>query len=108
MGGVETHALETGKILVKDGHTVVVVTENHSWSATESVQGIQVYRIPVGKDDWFKKFRVWLAITIKQPFIPKLSVYPASYLLKSYPIFVHKRRILHSFAPEFTCQSEHS
>jgi len=59
VGGVETHALETGKILVKDGHTVIVVTENHSWPAIERVEGIKVYRMPIGKDNWFKKFRSW-------------------------------------------------
>ena len=71
-GGVERHVLEVGKRLVAKGHSVIVVTEdlpkthsfaNHSKApsakVTGSIAGIQIYRIPAGKDDWFKKFRVW-------------------------------------------------
>jgi len=72
IGGVEKHVLEIGKRLVKQGHKVVVVAElekntndqdYHSAlkSATSAgkAEGIEIYRINPGKDDWFKKFRVW-------------------------------------------------
>ncbi len=73
-GGVETHALEIGKFLVKDGHTVIVVTENHSWPVIDSVEGIKVYRMPVGKDNWFKKFRIWSWLWKHRKLIKKADV----------------------------------
>jgi glycosyltransferase involved in cell wall biosynthesis len=40
---------------------VVVVTESTT-GKSESVSGIEIIRIPVGKEDWFKKFRVWKSL----------------------------------------------
>lgn len=72
IGGVEKHVLEIGKRLVKQGHQVVVITENlqktHSGSKQVSylsakmagkVNGIEIFRIDGGKENWFKKFRIW-------------------------------------------------
>jgi glycosyltransferase involved in cell wall biosynthesis len=72
IGGVEKHVLEIGKRLVKKGHKVIAIAElekntnglnYHSTpkSATLAgkVEGIEIYRINVSKDDWFKKFRIW-------------------------------------------------
>jgi len=72
IGGVEKHVLEIGKRLVKKGHKVIVIAElekntntpnYHSGSKSATlvgkVEGIQIYRIEVGADDWFKKFRIW-------------------------------------------------
>lgn len=64
IGGVETHVLQIGKRLVAQRWNVIVVTEESkdAVAATEIVEGIHVYRISVGKDDWFKKFRIWVQI----------------------------------------------
>ena len=61
IGGVEKHVLEIGKILIKKGHKIIVFTELHDkkLKLQERFEGIQVYRVPVGKDNWFKKFRIW-------------------------------------------------
>ena len=72
IGGVEKHVLGIGKRLVKQGHKVIVVAElekntndqdyhSSSKSATSvgKVEGIEIYRINTGTDDWFKKFRIW-------------------------------------------------
>lgn len=62
-GGVEKHVLEVSKILVKKGHKVTVITELIENTKTkEEKDGIVIYRIAVGGDDWFKKFRVWKKI----------------------------------------------
>ena len=60
-GGVEKHVLETSRLLIKRGHKVTVVTEKHDKSLKnkENIQGIEVYRIPVGANNWFRKFRIW-------------------------------------------------
>jgi glycosyltransferase involved in cell wall biosynthesis len=72
IGGVEKHVLEVGKRLVKKGHKVIVIAElekntnernyhSPSESATMvgEVEGIEIYRINPGENDWFKKFRIW-------------------------------------------------
>lgn len=61
IGGVEKHVLEISKILIKKGHKVSVVCESHdnNFSLSDKKDGIKIYRISVGKNDWFKKFRIW-------------------------------------------------
>jgi glycosyltransferase involved in cell wall biosynthesis len=73
IGGVEKHCLEVGKRLVKENHQLIVITEkikkeassNTKQSGTESAKatggkdGIKILRIDPGRDNWFKKFRVW-------------------------------------------------
>src|ERR1035437_840391 len=72
IGGVEKHVLEIGKRLVKKGHKVIVIAElekntngldyhltSKSATLVGKVEGIEIYRINAGKDDWFKKFRIW-------------------------------------------------
>jgi len=82
IGGVEKHVMEISKRLVADGHEVIIITEelDHDNKKPhpdpllrgegtkrgdflkgqgEKVNGITVYRINVGKNDWFKKFRIW-------------------------------------------------
>lgn len=61
IGGVEKHVFELSKILLKKGHKVIVFTEQYDSALKfkENVEGIDVYRISVGKDNWFKKFRIW-------------------------------------------------
>jgi glycosyltransferase involved in cell wall biosynthesis len=74
IGGVETHALQIGKMLVKYGHKVVVVTEKYSWSDTDSVEGIQIYRMPVGKENRLKKFRVWVWLWKQRQLITQADI----------------------------------
>jgi glycosyltransferase involved in cell wall biosynthesis len=72
IGGVEKHVLKIGKCLVKLGHKVIVIAEYEkntkgqdyhsaykSATSVGKVEGIEIYRINAGKDDWFKKFRIW-------------------------------------------------
>ena len=60
IGGVEKHVMEISKILLKKGNEVIVITEQlEDTNLKEIKDGIIIYRVPVGRDDWFKKFRVW-------------------------------------------------
>lgn len=77
IGGVETHVMEISKRLIKQGHEVTVLTEeleilkevqdnktktrNHT-SDPEIVNGIKIYHMHVGKDNWLKKFRIWYSM----------------------------------------------
>ena len=72
VGGVEKHVMEIGKRLVKKGHKVIVIAElekntnnpNYHSSSNSArfvgkVEGIEIFRINPGTDNWFKKFRIW-------------------------------------------------
>jgi len=70
IGGVEKHVSEVSKVLIEKGHRVIVITEKHAETLKdrERIEDIEVYRIPVGKNEWsfgklrinFKKFEIWL------------------------------------------------
>lgn len=62
IGGVERHVAEVSKELIKLGHSVIVITENHGWEREEVKDGIRIKRIDVGGEDGFKKFRIWRAL----------------------------------------------
>ncbi len=76
IGGVEKHALEIGKILLKNNHKVVVFTEQYhpKLKSFETIEGIDIYRLSVGKNDWFKKFRIWREIWKNRDLIKKTDV----------------------------------
>lgn len=72
IGGVEKHVLEISKILVSKGHKVIVISETPPGSHSTAYQSdsssarpagklknLESYNINPGKDDWFKKFRIW-------------------------------------------------
>lgn len=59
IGGVEKHVMELSKRLIKKGYRVVVITENYGWKEKEIVNGIEIIRITVGKNEKLKKFIVW-------------------------------------------------
>jgi len=61
IGGVEKHVLEISKILVRKGHLVTVLTEQYDnqLKKEDKIDGIKIIRINNGKNNWFKKFRVW-------------------------------------------------
>ncbi len=61
VGGVEKHVLEVATVLAERGHTVTVVCERHSEDLPQRdyIGKILIYRIPVGRSYWFKKFRIW-------------------------------------------------
>ncbi len=71
IGGVEKHVLEVSKLLIKNGHSVIVLTEKFEKGLldTDETQGIKILRIDNGKDNWFKKFRIWKELWRKRNFI---------------------------------------
>ena len=76
VGGVERHVLEVGKELVARGHTVTVVAERHSKDLPmkDYFGEIQIYRISIGSDSWFKKFRIWLWLLRHKELIAEADV----------------------------------
>jgi glycosyltransferase involved in cell wall biosynthesis len=61
IGGVEKHVIEIGKRLAREGHSVIVVTEQTDSNnpLKELIDNIEVYRIPFLKDERNKKFEIW-------------------------------------------------
>jgi len=74
IGGVEKHVREVGKRLVKQGHRLIVITELSEFEDAskerfrtksgmtknfENLDGMEVYRIPVGIDEKGKKWVIW-------------------------------------------------
>jgi glycosyltransferase involved in cell wall biosynthesis len=61
IGGVEKHVLEISRILIKKGHKITLVTEQHSpgLKLVENFESIKVYRIPGLKPDKNKKILIW-------------------------------------------------
>lgn len=63
VGGVEKHIYEISKRLSALGHHVTIITEDtrreKGVDFNFSIKNVNVIEIPVGGDDWFKKFRIW-------------------------------------------------
>lgn len=75
IGGVEKHVLEVSKKLAAKGYKIVVISEQPQESYSDDYQSnlssarlvgklknIESYNIKPGKDDWFKKFRIWIQL----------------------------------------------
>lgn len=84
IGGVEKHVLELSRELIKKKHRVTIITENpsnyhlkhqsdtYSINSKEPIKSIQttnfeanqlnVLRFNFGKDNFFKKFRIWVKL----------------------------------------------
>jgi glycosyltransferase involved in cell wall biosynthesis len=67
IGGVEKHVREVGRRLVGKGHRLIVVTESslevypkgQNPVLFERIDGMEVYRIPVGENEKRKKWVIW-------------------------------------------------
>ena len=61
IGGVEKHVFEISKILIQKGHKVLIVAEKHDskLKSFEIINKIEVYRIPISNQGWFRKFSIW-------------------------------------------------
>lgn len=62
IGGVEKHVLEIAKLMIADGHNVIVITETLRSDIDDTYErynGIEIYRIPVGNNDKKKKWLIW-------------------------------------------------
>lgn len=63
IGGVEKHVYELSKVLARRGYGVTILTEDRFQKLPNHfdyrIRGVKVIRIPVGEENWFKKFRIW-------------------------------------------------
>jgi glycosyltransferase involved in cell wall biosynthesis len=71
IGGVEKHVMEISQRLIKKGHKILVIAEN---SNIESINGIEVYRINTGNENWLKKFKIWISLWKLRKIIKKADI----------------------------------
>ncbi len=111
IGGVEKHTLEIARRLVEKGYKVIIVTENieESYSRDKQlrnssakiageIDGIDIYRINPGEDNWFKKFRIWKEIWLLRRLIVESDIIhchdvffwylPFSFLWWAKPVYI--------------------
>ena len=77
IGGVEKHVLELSKQLIKNGHQIIVVTEQtENLSPFEMIKplNLKIYRIETGKENRFKKLRIWKELWKLRRVIEKADV----------------------------------
>lgn len=76
IGGVETHVSEISKRLARRGFKVIVITEkfDKKLASKEELQGIEIYRINPGGNNWFKKFIIWMEIFKLIPLINRADI----------------------------------
>lgn len=64
IGGVETHILNISQELIKAGHQITIISEESLKKAVTQKdsnlpESINIIRLNFGKEDKFKKFRIW-------------------------------------------------
>lgn len=83
IGGVEKHVMEISKRLINKGYNIIVITESLNASHNEknikndnfeTANGIKIYRINSGKDNWFKKIRIWNSLWKIRKIIKKADI----------------------------------
>lgn len=75
VGGVEKHALEVSKELIKRGHNIIVVSENHGGlKDRENYGGIEIYRIKINTSERLKKFVIWKWLFENRKLIEKADI----------------------------------
>ena len=76
IGGVEKHVYFLSQMLIKKGYEVVVVTEQFDshLSLTDTHDGIEIFRIPVGSNSSLKKFLIWRWVLAHQDLFLKAQI----------------------------------
>ncbi len=100
IGGVEKHVYEISKRLLKKGHKIVIITENNGWEERENIDGIEIIRINVGKNDWFKKFRIWREIWKLKTVLKTADIihcHDVFFWILPYKLFLHDKKIFITF-----------
>ena len=105
IGGVEKHVLEISKRLTEKGHSITVITEfcpndlNYR-SGEEIVNGVKIVRIKAGKDDWFRKFRIWQELWRNRNLIKKADIihcHDVFYWYLPFKLFCPQKKVFTTF-----------
>lgn len=104
IGGVEKHVMEVSKRLQKQGNSVSVITEidkkGNSVKPHEKLDGIEIYRIQVDQENWFKKFTIWFWLLKHSRLIKDADVIHAHdvfYWLFPFRVFMMRKKMFVTF-----------
>ncbi len=130
IGGVETHVLEVGDRLVKQGHKIILVTEKFSddslrdWQSNYNsanhagekdniaarIASWEIHRIPVGTSERNKKWKIWWWLWQHRSLMQQADVihchdvffwfFPFRYLYRHKPVFTTFHGYETKFPPE--------
>lgn len=100
IGGVERHVAQISKKLQEKGYEITVITEQYDklLPQREDVDGVSVYRIPVGKNEKKKKFLIWKWMWQHRRLIKK------THIIHAHDVFfwILPLRFLYAYKPFFT------
>ena len=76
IGGVEKHVAEISKLLIGKGYKVTILTELYEkkLKRKELIDGVTVIRIPVGTNQFLKKFLIWRWIFLNIFFVCSFDI----------------------------------
>lgn len=76
IGGVESHVRILSKLLLKKGYSVTVITEkfDKKLQDEETVDGVLIKRIEIGKNTFLKKYLIWKWVLQNTGFLTKHDV----------------------------------
>lgn len=79
VGGVEKHVNEISRLLSQMGHRVIIITE--SQGENNIFDNVEIIRIPRFKDNWFKKFHIWIW------FLKNIELIKSSDIIHAHDVF---------------------
>ncbi len=97
IGGVEKHVQLLSEALVDRGLTVTIITEqfDKKLPLIESLKNCTVYRIPIGKNEFLKKFLIWKWMFLHLSLLLKCEVIHIHdvfyWILPIRPLLLHKK-----------------
>jgi glycosyltransferase involved in cell wall biosynthesis len=102
VGGVQKHVEEISKKLIKRGFEISLITENFDKSLppSENINGVMVYRIPIGKNEFLKKFLIWKWIFLHFSMFWKadiIHVHDVFYWILPFRVFLPFKKIFMTF-----------
>lgn len=102
IGGVEKHVDILSKLLTNKGFSVTIVTEKFEdgLADKETVNGIQIMRIPVGTNPYLKKFFVWKWVIIHiHLFVSSdiIHIHDVFYWILPFVLFLRKNKLYTTF-----------
>lgn len=102
IGGVEKHVYFLSQMLIKKGYKVVVVTEQFDshLSLTDTHDGIEIFRIPVGSNSSLKKFLIWRWVLAHQDLFLKaqiIHIHDVFFWILPLRLFLPKGKIFTTF-----------
>lgn len=102
IGGVEKHIEELAKILKKEGFLLTIITEQYEKSLPlyEKTLTAVIYRIPISRNIFLKKFYIWKWMLLNFSLVIKadiIHIHDVFYWILPYRIFIPFKKVYMTF-----------